>query len=43
MKGRFQIQYLTEGEKLSIRARTYSVKKKKKEYSEWSKIIQIKT
>ena len=42
-KGKFQIQYLTEGEYLSIRARTYSGKKKQKEYSQWSKVIKLKT
>ncbi len=41
IKGRFQIRYMTGGEILSIRVRTYSIHKKKKEYSDWSKVKKV--
>ncbi len=43
MNGKFRIQYLSSKENLSIRVRTYSLKKKEKEYSKWSKVKRIKT
>ena len=41
MKGKFQIQYLSGGDMLSIRVRTYTITKKKKEYSRWSKVKKV--
>lgn len=42
-KGVFKVQYLSEDRKLSIKVRTYSVKKKKKIYSPYSKVKKIVT
>ncbi len=41
MKKTFRIQYLSGGDMLSIRVRTYSLKKKKRQYSEWSKVKKV--
>lgn len=41
VKGRFRIQYLSGDKILSLRVRTYTVKKGKKEYSQWSKVKKI--
>lgn len=41
MKKGFRVKYLSGGEMLSIRVRTYSVTGQKKEYSKWSKVKKV--